>query len=1022
MFEFFYRRPYHLVAVVLTMLITGIIGLTTLPKNLFPDSERPTIVVITQAPGMTAKVAASSVSKPIEEEIARLGLIRTVSSTNMANFSIVRAEFEYDKGLDGAAVDVTNALSTAKAKLPAGLNPTVYVTGAFTLPVEVVSMSAKNPTLTLADIRKIADSFIKPRLLSTPGIGNVEVFGGHQSALSIRLDSVKVANAHLDMDVIAKTITAVDKDTPLGFIKNSDGFTTLTYYGEKSDAESLSNLSVAPNLRLRDIASVEWSEAEPFSAYFGNGTESIALAIQRSAKGSVLATSKTAREQIALLSKEYPNIDFKIVDTQRDLIETANANMLEALRDAIIFTLIVLLFFLGNLRAIAAAAVSIPLVFLGTIGVIWLSGGELNIVVYTAIILALGMLVDDAVVVLENIERHLIELHESLEEAIIHGTREVIAPVFAGTIATIVIIAPLMFVGDFPQTIYRPLISTLIIALIVSYILSITLIPKFSAYLYRNGVAKNRFETGFERFYQNTMGRLVSPYLAVLHFSNTGRTALRKFFLVVGVLALLVISMKVVMPLIGKDAMPPMDTGIVKVKISFSSNDRVEDATAKLKPFFLWLNKQSYVRTSSTAFGSEEGVLSLGSGSLSTEATMTILCTNRFERSKTLWEIEEEIRKELHTLRGVKSVDVYDFGATANSSIKAPLDVRLTSAVPDELYTDAQTLIASLQNVRGLTSITPSWREDMSEIDVSINTDKALSYGLTPLSIMNQIPIRGQIVALSGNLASMNNQPVRLYLAGSFQEHPLSLENLPITSNAGIIPLSAVATLKPQIAPAKLERDGLLYSLDVNGYRAKRPITHITDDADDVIKQLSLNATTVTQQGDIAQLNDSFKRMLKAIGVGVLLLFVVLTAIYASARLAGVMILVLPLSMIGAAWGMLLFDKPSCMPSMLGILLLFGIIIKNSVLLIDFYQAHRKTNPPYESAVESVKVRFRPVMMTAFGTIAGMLPIAFEWAVGLERLSPLADVAIGGLLVGTLLTLVYVPLAAYSVDSGDKNV
>jgi multidrug efflux pump subunit AcrB len=459
-----------------------------------------------------------------------------------------------------------------------------------------------------------------------------------------------------------------------------------------------------------------------------------------------------------------------------------------------------------------------------------------------------------------------------------------------------------------------------------------------------------------------------------------------------------------------------MDTGIIKVKIAFSSNDRVEDATQKLQPFFKWLNKQEYARTSSTAFGSEEGVLSLGSGNLSTEATMTILCANRFERTKTIWQIEEEIRTHLNSLEGVKSVDVYDFGATANSSIKAPLDIRLTSATPDGLYSDAQKLISKLQTLKGITSITPSWREDLSEIDLSIDTDKALSYGLTPIAILNQIPIRGQIVALSGNLASMSNQPVRLYMSGSFQEHPLALENLPITSNAGLIPLSAVATLKVQMTPAKLERDGLLYSLDVNGYRAKRPITHITDDADAVIKQLSLSGTTLTQQGDIVQLNDSFKRMMKAIGIGVLLLFVVLTAVYASARLAGVMILVLPLSLIGAAWGMLLFDKPSCMPSMLGILLLFGIIIKNSVLLIDFYQAHRKTNPPYESAVESVKVRFRPVMMTAFGTIAGMLPIAFEWAVGLERLSPLADVAIGGLLVGTLLTLVYVPLAAYGVD------
>ena len=1018
MFEFFYRRPYHLVAIVLTMLITGIIGLNNLPKNLFPDSERPTVVIITQAPGMTAKVAASTVSKPIEEEISRLGLIRSVSSTNMANFSIVRAEFEYEKGLEGAAVDVTNALSSANAKLPSGLNPTLYVTGAFTLPVEVVSMSPKNSSLSLADIRKIADSFIKPHLLSTSGIGNVEVFGGHQSALTIHLDPIKVANAHLSIDTITKTIAAYDKDTPLGFVKSGDGFITFTYYGEKSDPASLGSLSIAPNIHLNDIATVEWSEAQPLSAFFGNGKESIALSIQRSAKGSVLATSKIARQEIALLAKEYPNIEFNIVDTQRDLIETANKNMLEALRDAIIFTLVVLLFFLGNLRAIAAAAVSIPLVFLGTIGVIWLMHGELNIVVYTAVILALGMLVDDAVVVLENIERHLVEMHETLEDAIIHGTKEVVVPVFAGTIATIVIIAPLMFIGDFPQTIFRPLISTLIIALIVSYVLSVTLIPKFSAYLYRNGVKKNRFEITFERLYENTLGRLVKPYLLILHFSNSGRSALRKIVLVAGVLLLLIISVRVVMPLIGKDAMPPMDTGIIKVKIAFSANDRVEDATAKLKPFFVWLNKQKFIHTSSTAFGSEEGVLSLGSGNLPTEATMTILCSNRFERQDTIWQIEDKIRSKLNTLEGVKSVDVYDFGATANSSIKAPLDLRLTSATPDDLYANAKMYISALGSIKGLTSVTPSWRDDMSEVDLSIDASKALSYGLTPISILNQIPIRGQIVALSGNLTSMNNQPVRLYMDGSFQNHPLSLENFPINSNAGTIPLSAVASLHVQMTPAKLERDGLLYSLDVNGYRAKRPITHITDDADKLVKELSQNSSIkVTEQGDIVQLNDSFKRMIKAIGIGVLLLFVVLTAIYASARLAGVMILVLPLSMIGAAWGMLLFDKPSCMPSMLGILLLFGIIIKNSVLLIDFYKLHRQDNPPYESAVESVKMRFRPVMMTAFGTIAGMLPIAFEWAVGLERLSPLADVAIGGLLVGTLLTLVYVPLAAYSVDT-----
>jgi multidrug efflux pump subunit AcrB len=197
----------------------------------------------------------------------------------------------------------------------------------------------------------------------------------------------------------------------------------------------------------------------------------------------------------------------------------------------------------------------------------------------------------------------------------------------------------------------------------------------------------------------------------------------------------------------------------------------------------------------------------------------------------------------------------------------------------------------------------------------------------------------------------------------------------------------------------------------------------LTDDTEAALKKANIKDVVLTQTGDIATINDSFAGMLKAIGLGVIVLLMTLIAIYRSVRMGFIMILVLPLSLIGAAWGMLLFEKPSCMPSLLGILLLFGIIIKNAVLLIDFYQQHRSSGEDaFDSAIESVKIRFRPVMMTAFGTIAGMIPIALEQAVGLERLSPLADVAIGGLLVGTLLTLIYVPMYAYMFDTDEKKI
>ncbi len=1017
MFEFFYRRPYLLYSVIAAFFLMGIIALVSLPKNLFPDANPPQVIVITQVPGSTAQVAASTISKPIEQEISRLGLVTDVSSINVANYSIVKAEFDYEKGLNAAAVDVANALSIAKAKLPSGINPAIYTAGDFTLPVDVISLTPKNKNISLADIRKIADSFIKPHMLSNKIIGNVEVFGGYESTLNIEVDPFKAKRYGVNFESITKAISTLNRDMPIGFLKGDNDFYTVTVYGERDNVEQLKQLKIMPNVRLSDIADVKWSYKKRTSGYIGNGKNAIALAVQRAPGGSVLDVSKATRAEMKKLEVKYPNIEFAISDTQRDLIEQANNNMLEALRDAVIYTLIVIMIFLGNFRAIIAAGLSIPMVFFSTMAIIWLTGGELNIVIYTAIILALGMLTDDAVVVLENIERHLKEGHENLEDAIFQGTKEVLTPIFAGTIATVAILFPLMFVGGFPEKIFKPLIETLIIALGVSWFLSITFIPLLSKRLYKNGIGKTKVENGFEWFYQNTLGRLVAPYVGVIKFSNGKFRFLRRIMLTMGVIAVLMLSLKNIMPTIGKDAMPPMDTGIIKVEVGFSSNDTVDVAERNIRPFLTWLDKQKWVKMSSVAFGTEPGVLSLGSGNLPSNATITINAVNRFERKKTIWELEDMIRDKLATLKGIKRNDVYDFGATALSSIKATVDIRVSSPYVENLPDVSHTVANAIKDVHGLTSISTSWDKDYMEVELDIDENKALSYGITPYQIAMQMPIKGEVVGLNANLESMNTQYVRIYLKGKFSQNIETLRLLPIATPQGEVPLSAIAILKRHLTFARIERDKLLYSVDINGYRAKRPVTHLTDDTVAALKNAKLADVQIEQTGDIAQINDSFKRMGKAIGLGVVVLIMSLIAIYKSVRMAFVMILVLPLSMIGASWGMLLFGKPSCMPSLLGVLLLFGIIIKNAVLLIDFYQSYRENGAsPFESAQEAVRVRFRPVMMTAFGTIAGMIPIALEQAVGLERLSPLADVAIGGLLVGTLLTLVYVPMYAYILD------
>ncbi len=1023
MFDYFYKRPYTLYSLIAGFFIIGVIALLTLSKNLFPDANPPQVIVITSVPGATAQVAANTVSKPIEQEISRLGLVTDISSINVANFSIVKAEFGYKKSLNAAAVDVANALSIAKGNLPKNANPAIYTTGDFTLPVDIIAISPKNDNINLADIRKITDSYLKPHLLSNPEIGNVEVFGGYQSAINIEVDPFKAKRYDIDFDKVAKALQTLNRDIPIGFVKGDNSFYTITFYGEKDEIGKLKQLNIMPNVRLADIADVRWGYMKRRSGYIGNGKDAIAMAIQRSPTGSVLSVSKTARAEMKKMQAKYPNLNFEISDTQRDLIELSNDNMLTALRDAIIFTLLVIMFFLGNFRAIIAAAVTIPMVFFSTLAVIWLTGGSLNIVIYTAIILALGLLTDDAVVVLENTERHIKELGEDLQTAIQAGTKEVVAPIWSGTLATIAIVLPLMFVGGFPEKIFKPLIFTLIIALLISFFLSITFIPRLLEFIYRKGTQKTKIERWFDIIYKNTAGRLIEPYVKMIKFSNGKFRFLRRALLILGVFIVLMLSVKTIMPTIGRDAMPPMDTGIVKAQIGFSANETVESAEQKITPFLQWLHEQEYVTRSSVAFGTEAGVLSLGSGNLPAEATITINCVDRFSRKIDIWSIEDTLRNKLAKLEGIKKLDVFDFGATAVSSIKAPLNVRIQSAIVDGLPEKSYAVERAIRQVKGLTSLSRSWDKDFSEIVLDIDENKALSYGITPYQIAMQIPVKGQIVGLNADLQSLNTQVVRLYMKGKFSQNEQTLRLLPIKTKMGDIPLEAFAKISKRLTYAKIERDKMLYSLDVGGYRYKRPITHLTADAEKQLEKVKADngEVIITQAGDITQINDSFKRMLKAIGLGILLLIMVLIAIYRSVKMSLIMVLVLPLSMIGASWGMLLFHKPSCMPSLLGILLLFGIIIKNAVLLIDFYQKNRSTGEkPFESAIESVRVRFRPVMMTAFGTIAGMIPIALEQAVGLERLSPLADVAVGGLLIGTLLTLIYIPMFAYMVDKKEN--
>lgn len=594
MIECYIKRPRFIFAVLVMFLFLGIIGFFEIPRDLFPPSDRPQVAVVVVEPGASAHYIADHVANPIEKELYTIDGIRRVYSNSVDGFTTIFAEFHYSKPIGEAKVDVSNALTKIENELPKDIEPPqIYEITSYTPPVMVLSIRPKkNSNLSLADVRYIASNFIKKEILLTGKVSNVDVFGGYKKEIDIEINSQKLASFGLSPIDVINAIKLSNKDSPLGIVQNKEDQHSFVLLTEAKNISDLCNIYIKENLNICSVAKVKYSIPILTSIFRGNGHKAIALAIERPYGGAVLPTIEAVEKVLPKIKREFPNLDIEIADTQKRLVELSNENMLEALRDAIIFTALVIFLFLADIRMTIISALSIPFVYLATIAIMWILGIGFNMITLTAIILALGMLVDDAIVILENIERHFTELGERPFEAAVNGTKEVMLVVFGGTISTVAVLFPLLFVGSFPEKIFRPLAGTLIIAVIVSYFVSITFIPLVATrFLASEKNKKFSFEEKINNFMKAWLIPLRDIYLSWINLLITNkklRIPLNMFLI-----GLFVLSMRFILPIVGRDLMPPMDTGIAKAKIIFNSNTSIYEENKELKKieryiYILW--------------------------------------------------------------------------------------------------------------------------------------------------------------------------------------------------------------------------------------------------------------------------------------------------------------------------------------------------------------------------------------------------------------------------------------------------
>jgi len=935
--------------------------------------------------------------------------------------SVVTVEFEYRKGIDSAATDVSNELSKVIPYLPKDiLPPQVYKITDATRPVMVISVYPKRgSSLSMAQVRELAENEIKDELLNLPNVSDVEVFGGYRREIRIYPDYIKLAKFHISLYQLANAVRANNRNAPVGLVINRDGMVVLKLQDEAERIESLRDIYVKPNIRLRDVARVEWGYRDRLSAYHGNGHPAIGISILRSPKGFELPAIKSVMAFLPKLRKEYPQLNFEVSDTQKWLIELSNRNMIDALRDAVIFTLLVIFIFLANLRMLIVSFFSIPITYLITIGLMWLFGFNFNIVSLTAIILALGMLTDDAVVVLENIERHYFELKKDIWSATVDGTKEVMLAVLSGTYTTVAMLIPIVFIGGYVQHILRILSLTLIVALIVSYFVAVTVIPIVSPYILKKTPDKGWLEKGiYDYFVVAVVYRLRDFYVSITE--PILRSFYLKLLIVVLAFPIFIITMKNVIPVLGRDLMPPMDTGIVIVRAETDSNTSLEKTEKVLSRMEKALYSVPGVLRVSSTIGSEPGVLSFGSGKPPQQIEMKVQFVDRFHRKRTIWQIEDELRDRFSKIPGLRYVNVMDFGATPLSSIKATVDEMIYGRDPNILDSIGEKLSMMMRRVKGLTSISRNWYNDKEELIMEVDPNRASLYGLTPLQIASYIGGFVKGIPSSSFVVPMENSIlIRLILPRSERDYADRLKSIPVPTKRGSVPLSYFVKVKRQKTQNVITHQDLLNTLDVYGYRSNAPTTFLQMQVNMMEKKMLHlpSGYGISHEGEVKQMKESFTRLIHSLIIGIIILYFSLVPAFESFSYPVSIIAAIPLALIGAAFSMLLAHKPQCMPSFMGMILLAGIIVKNSILLIDFFKwAKEKGQTTRDAILNSIRVRTRPVLMTAFGTSVGMIPIALGWALGLERLAPLATVAIGGLIFGTFMTLFFVPVLVSLIE------
>jgi HAE1 family hydrophobic/amphiphilic exporter-1 len=1020
------KRPVMTTLCFVAVLIIGLFSLAKLPIDLYPDIDTNTIMVITMYPGASAEDIEQNVTKPLENTLNSVEHLKHITSNSRENTSVITLEFEYGYDIDVLTNDVRDKLDMVESSLPDDSeNPIIFKFSTDMIPICLLSVEAKE---SMPGLYKILDDNVANPLARVDGVGTVSITGAPKREIHVYCDPNKLEAYNLSVETISSIIGAENKNVPGGSFDIGSNTYAMRVQGEFDDASQLASIPVGSYngkiIYLSDVARVDDSLEERTQQTYISGNEGAMVIIQKQSGANSVKISEEVMKMLPKLQKNLPS-DVKlgvIVDTS-DNIRNTIASLEETVLYALLFVVIVVFVFLGRWRATLIIVITIPVSLIASFIYLYATGNTLNIVSLSALSISIGMVVDDAIVVLENVTTH-IERGSDPKQAAVHGTNEVAISVIASTLTLIAVFFPLTLVTGMTGVLFRQLGWMVCIMMIISTTSALSLTPMLCSQWLRKENKRSRLFNLFFTPIEKGLDKFDNGYASLLKLVVGHKT-----ITIVVCLGIFVCSL-FLLRFVGTEFFPTQDNARIGVSLELPISTHVDiarETTHRLDS--LWRAKYPEIIKSSFTVGpaSSDNTYASLQDNGSHIVSMNIRLSDPGDRKRGIKEIAELMREDINReFPEFKKAQVnVGGGRNTNMGGQSIVDFEVYGYDFTETDSVAAKLKTILQGIKGTADITISRSDYQPEYQVDFDREKLALYGLNMQTVAYYLRNR-----INGSTASQYREDgeeydIKVMYAPEHRTEISDIENITIyTSTGNPVKLKELGTVVERFTPPTIERKDRERLITVSTVVDGVPMSQVVEQAQAQIDKMNLpSGVNIELSGSYEDQQDSFSDLL-ALGVLIIILvYIVMAAQFESLTYPGIIMTSLLFAFSGVFLILWITGHTLNVMSMIGAIMLIGIVVKNGIVLIDYISLNRERGMSIRRAViDGGRSRLRPVVMTTLTTILGMVPMAVGTGQGAEMWRPMGTAVIGGLTFSTILTLLFVPtLYCVFAYNGIKN-